>query len=218
MNAETFTERKNLLEEFYKERMKFKISKIEIIQVDPDISIYGYMSDIHFKTHITFTEERFLIGDLYKNLKPIIYYAYSYTILRKFFNGNFILTEDNRIINYNYDYDNIELYIKDLEVILKTHYDFYDADYAFYFEVLAELEQNNELIVSHTEPINEEVKIINSIQTFKSEECIICLTNQPIILFCNCGHIPICTECYKLKSLSACAVCKTQNEIIKMLE
>ena len=218
MNTKTFTERKNLLEEFYKKRMKFKISKIEIIQVDPDISIYGYMSDIHFKTHITFIEDRFLISEFYDHLKPIIYYAYSYTIRRKFINENFILTEDNSIINYNYEYDNNELYIKNLEIILKTHFDFYDEDYAFYFEVLAELEQNNELIVSHTEPINEEVKIINPSKIFKSEECIICLTNQPIILFCNCGHIPICTECYKLKSLSACPVCKTQNEIIRMLE
>ena len=217
MNTETFTERKTILEEFYKERMKFKISKIEIIQVDPDISIYGYMSDIHFKTHITFTEDRFLIGDLYKNLKPIICYAYSYTIRRKFINENFILTEDNSRINYNYEYDNNELYIKDLEIILTTHYDFYNEDYAFYFEVLAELEQNNELLVSH-EPINEEVKIINPSKIFKSEECIICLTNQPIILFCNCGHIPICTECYKLKSLSSCPVCKTENTILRVIE
>ena len=212
MNAGTFTERKNLLEEFYKERMKFKISKINIFQVDQDLNIYENMGNIFFKTHITFTE------DLYKNLKPIIYYAYSYTIIRKFINENFILTEDNSIINYNYEYDNNELYIKNLEVILKTHYDFYDADYAFYFEVLAELEQNNELIVSHTEPINEEVKIINPSKIFKSEECIICLTNQPIILFCNCGHIPICTECYKLKSLSVCPVCKTENTILRVIE
>ena len=61
-------------------------------------------------------------------------------------------------------------------------------------------------------------KLINSIQTFKFDECVICLTNQPIILFCNCGHIPICIECYKLKSLSACPICKTKNEIIRMLE
>ena len=216
MNTETFTERKNLLEEFYKKRMKFKISKIEIIQVDPDISIYGYMSDIHFKTHITFIEDRFLISEFYDHLKPIIYYAYSYTIRRKFINENFILTEDNSIIDYNYEYDNNELYIKNLDIVLTTHYDFYNEDYDFYFEVLAELEQNNELLVSHTEPINEEVKIINPSKIFKSEECIICLTNQLIILFCNCGHIPICTECYKLKSLSACPICKTQNEIIRM--
>ena len=61
-------------------------------------------------------------------------------------------------------------------------------------------------------------KTINSIQTFKTDDCVICLTNQPIILFCNCGHLCLCTECYKLKSLSVCPVCKTENEIIRMLE
>ena len=217
MNVVTFTERKNLLEEFYKERMKFKISKIEVRQVDPNINIYENMSNIYFKTYIKFTEDRFLIGEFYKHLKPIILYAYSYTIRRKFINENFILIKDNSIINYKCEYDNNELYIKNLKIILRTHYDFYHVDYDFYFWVLAELEQNNELLLSH-KPINEETKIINPSKIFKSKECIICLTKQPIILFCNCGHIPICTECYKLKSLSACPVCKTQNEIIRMLE
>ena len=41
MNTETFTERKKLLEEFYKRRIQFNISNIEIIQADPDISIYS---------------------------------------------------------------------------------------------------------------------------------------------------------------------------------
>ena len=217
MNAETFTERKNLMEDFFKERMKFKIYKIDIHQANPNINIYETMDNIFFKTHITFTEDRFLIGEFYKHLKPIIYYAYSYTIRRKYINENFILTEDNSKINYNYEYDNSELYIKNLEIVLTTHFDFYDVDYAFYFEVLAELEQNNELLIFY-EPITEEVKIINPSKIFKSEECIICLTNQPIILFCNCGHIPICIECYKLKSLSACPICKTENEIIRTLE
>ena len=218
MNSETFTQRKNLLEDFYNGRMKFKIYEIVILQADPHISIYGNMSNIFFKTYITFTNDRFLIGEFYKHFKPIIRYGYSYTTYRKFINENFILIEDNSRINYNYEYDNSELYIKNLEIVLTTHYDFYDEDYDFYFEVLAELEQNNELMVSHTEPINEEVQTVNPFKIFKSEECIICLTNQPIILFCNCGHIPICTECYKLKSLSDCPVCKTENEIIRMLE
>ena len=117
MNAETFTERKNLLEEFYKQRMKFNIYKIDILQANPNISIYDYMTNIFFKTHITFTGDRFLIGEFYNHLKSIICYAYSYTIRRKFINENFILTEDNSIINYNYEYDNNELYIKDLEII-----------------------------------------------------------------------------------------------------
>ena len=218
MNAETFKERKNLLEEFYKQRIKFNISKIEIKQVDPDINIFSYMNDIHFETHIHFTKDMFLMGNLYSNLKPVICYALSYTILRKFYNPNFILTEDNTIINYNYKYINNELYVKDLEVILKTHYDFYDADYDLYFNVLAELEQNNELIVSHTEPIPEEPKIINLFKIFKSDECIICLTNQPNILFCNCGHLCYCVNCYEIKTLSTCPICKTDNEIIRTLE
>ena len=125
-----------------------------------------------------------------------------------------ILKEDNTIINYNYETDNNELYIKNLEIVLTTYYDFYHEDYDFYFWALAELEQNNELILSH----EEETKIINPSKIFKSEECIICLENQPIILFCNCGHVSICTECYKLKSLSACPICKTENEIIRTLE
>ena len=218
MNAETFTERKNLLEDFYKERMKFNISKIDIQQVNPDINIYENAGNIYFKTYITFIKDRFLISELYNHLKPIIFYAYSYTIKRKYINENFILTEDNSIINYDFEYDNQELYIKNLKIILKTHFDFYDEDYAFYFEVLAELEQNNELTVSQAELINEEVKIINPSKIFKSEECVICLTNPPVVLFCNCGYLCNCTECYKLKSLSACPICKTQNEIIRMLE
>ena len=176
------------------------------------------MDNIHFKTYITFTEDMFLMGNLYNNLKPIIHYALSYTILRKFYNTNFTLTEDNTIINYNYKYIDNELYVKDLEVILKTHYDFYDADYDLYFNVLAELEQNNELIVSHTEPIPEDTKVINLFKIFKSDECIICMTNKPNVLFCNCGHLSYCINCYKIKTLSVCPICKTDNEIIRMLE
>ena len=218
MNAETFKEYKKSLEDFYKQRKQFNISKLEIKQVDQDINIYSYINDIHFTTHIKFTEDKFLIGDLYKNLKPVITYALSYTKLRKFYNDDLILTDDHTIINYNYEYVDKELYIKDLEVILKTHYDFYDADYDLYFSVLAELENKNELIVSHTEPIPEDPKVINLFKIFKSDECIICMTNEPNILFCNCGHLCECVKCYKIKTPSTCPICKMDNEIIRMLE
>ena len=45
MNTETFKERKKTLEEFYKRRIQFNISNIEIVQVDPEINIYSYMDD-----------------------------------------------------------------------------------------------------------------------------------------------------------------------------
>ena len=219
MSVPTFTECKNILEEFYKQREQFIISEIEIIQEDPVISAYSYVSDLHFTTYIKFKEDKFLISDLYKNLKSIITYALSYTRLRKFTNyPNLFLTEDNTIINYDYEYIDRELYIKDLKVILKTHYDFYDADYDLYFSVLAELENNNELIVPHDEPTPEKPKVINLFKIFKSDDCIICMVNKPNILFCNCGHLCECVGCYKLKTLSTCPICKMDNEIIRMLE
>ena len=198
--------------------MKLNINKIEIYQDSPEININEHENNIFFKTHINFTNKEFLISDVYKHLKPIIYYVYSYTIKKKFFRENFILIEDDIIIKYSFENDNNEVYIKNLEVVLTTHYDFQDVDYDFYFEALGELEENNELVVSHTEPINEEVKIINSAKIFKSDECIICLSNPPKVLFCNCGHLCLCAECREIKSLSECPICKTENEIIRMLE
>ena len=219
MSVPTFAECKKILEDFYKEREQFIIYDIEIKQTDPDISVYSYISDLHFETHIKFKEDKFLIGDLYKNLKPVITYALSYTRLKKFTNfHNLFICEDNTIINYDYEYIDRELYIKDLKVILKTHYDFYDADYDLYFNVLAELENNNELIVSYDEPPPEKPKIINLFKIFKSVECIVCMDNKPNILFCNCGHLCECVGCYKIKTPSICPVCKMDNEIIRMIE
>ena len=58
---------------------------------------------------------------------------------------------------------------------------------------------------------------INAYQTFKSNECVMCLTNLPNILFCNCGHIAICKECDRTKSLETCPICKTKSTIKQTL-
>ena len=225
MNAETFTERKTKLEEFYKQRIKFNIHSIDIMQTNRRINIYEGIGDIFFKTFVSFTRDKILICNFLKHLKPIISYAYSYTIQRKHIKDDFILKEFRNTINFNYESVNNELYIKNLKIVLSTYYDFSHVDYDFYFWALSKLEENNELIVSHIEPISEdeketdeEPKIINPSKIFKSDECIICMDNKPNILFCNCGDISICAECYKLKSLSACPICKTENEIIRTLE
>ena len=64
----------------------------------------------------------------------------------------------------------------------------------------------------------EEEEQINATKSFKSDECVICLTNSPNILFCNCGHIPICGECEEMKPLNICPVCKTSNSIKRVIE
>ena len=39
---------------------------------------------------------------------------------------------------------------------------------------------------------------INAGKTFKSDKCVICITNTPNVLFCNCAE---CVECDEVKSL-----------------
>ena len=64
----------------------------------------------------------------------------------------------------------------------------------------------------------EEEETINTHKSFKSDECVICLTNPPNVLFCNCGHLCLCVECEEVKSLNTCPVCKFENTIKRMIE
>ena len=64
---------------------------------------------------------------------------------------------------------------------------------------------------------SEEEPKINTEQTFKSDDCVICLNNPPNVLFCNCGHIAICVEYDKVKRLKDCPMCKTETTIKRTL-
>ena len=65
-------------------------------------------------------------------------------------------------------------------------------------------------------------------KTFKSEECIICLTKPPNVLFCNCGHLCVCEECSGVNEINTlsdlrnepikCPLCKTENRILRIIE
>ena len=71
--------------------------------------------------------------------------------------------------------------------------------------------------VIQNETTNNETPIINASQSFKSNECVICLTNPPNVLFCNCGHLCLCSECERKKISNKCPMCKIGNTIIRIL-
>ena len=215
MDPETFILRKKFLEEFYKERVNFTFEKDIIKDEDED-----YIDKLlTYETNV-FYPETFNLGFV-KRIIPFIFYLNSLygcnlndDIVINGFNTEFFLNDDpftkhtlfllflfEHNINY-LSYLNREVGIYEKCKIRKVPFVPFNVRVEFNIGVKTNLNK----------------KPINSIQTFKTGDCVICLTNQPIILFCNCGHIPICTECYKLKSLSACPICKTQNEIIRMLE
>ena len=69
-----------------------------------------------------------------------------------------------------------------------------------------------------SEEESEEKKIINTSKSFKSDECVICLTEPPNVLFCNCGHLCLCAECSKIKCFEECPICKTEKTILRIIE
>ena len=58
---------------------------------------------------------------------------------------------------------------------------------------------------------------INDSRTFKLEHCIICLEEEPKVLFCNCGHLCICEKCL-VRRFDNCPVCKKENTILRIIE
>ena len=54
-------------------------------------------------------------------------------------------------------------------------------------------------------------------KTFKSDQCVICLEEEPKFLFCNCGHICICEKCAHHR-YDNCPVCKKENTILRIIE
>ena len=54
-------------------------------------------------------------------------------------------------------------------------------------------------------------------KTFKEDQCVICLEEEPKVLFCNCGHICICEKCASHR-YDNCPVCKKKNTILRIIE
>ena len=247
MESETFKMRKQFLEEFYNiDRIKF-LRGCEIEITNDERNTYFERFDggnsFKFETNVLFVNPYNRINfnisfkNFYKLLKPFVYFLYSITHHEKFLK-DYILTFERieiKCLPTERDEYFFNAIITPPFRILHSE----KMDFLKYIKTRSHLNESdislNHIIINMitgyhyinrtqfirfggTITLNGEDKIINSSQTFKFYECVICLTNQPIILFCNCGHIPICTECYKLKSLSVCPVCKTENTILRVIE
>ena len=64
--------------------------------------------------------------------------------------------------------------------------------------------------------VNEDVISMNGEKTFKQDECMICLNNEPNVMFCNCGHLCICSTCRKsLNDKNKCVSCNLYSNIVR---
>ena len=57
-------------------------------------------------------------------------------------------------------------------------------------------------------PKKEPQRYIPTFEIFKEDVCIVCLHNKPEILFYDCQHCCVCSDCEKLKPLMKCPCCR----------
>ena len=60
--------------------------------------------------------------------------------------------------------------------------------------ILSQEEELTKQFINTPLPIEENT---NKNKIFQSEECIVCISNPPNVLFCNCGHLCICSSCFQ---------------------
>ena len=175
-------------------------------------------------------------------LKPLIYFLYSNTYKERFLEDSILFLNGLKISYHNILFNfSASLYFP----FLRNNYegfnflnqirieDYTKGIYKINIKLLTcyrnislgqynllrsfDIEDEEEEEPEEPEYIQNEIPIINSSKSFKSNECVICLTNPPNVLFCNCGHLCLCSECERKKLSNECPICKTENEIIKSL-
>ena len=244
MESETFKMRKRFLEVcfFNKNRVEFfkHCGEINIGNFQSHNTRFNgtFMIDtqiIFKKSHVTTPFKNYCVF-----LKPFIYFLYSVTYQEKFLRDSILFLNGLKISFYNDNSDfSAFLYFPSLRTnyeefnflnqirindhtkriykinisLLTCYHNISLGQYYLLGGIEVEPERENE----EPEYIQNETPIINSSLSFKSNECVICLTNPPNILFCNCGHLCLCLECERKKISNKCPICKTENEIIRSL-
>ena len=74
----------------------------------------------------------------------------------------------------------------------------------FYFDYLNQTEPIHR--DDEPEPIHRDDES-KPLKYFRTDTCVICLTEPPNVLFTDCHHICICLECEKIKPLGSCPCC-----------
>ena len=223
------------LKQVIKQKCKFignKIKPYELYNLRP----YSYPStDIRlFLTNITIDTDNIIT--LLGEMTPLLVYIFSCIchcneggyefremhIKLKF--PNAVLTFGDYLNLSRYHYETPISIIRDniVELVASGHCMSFLAS----FRLEITLERSLEM-VEHENELNDypsdlededDIKTINEIKTFKTDECVICLENKNNVLFCNCGHICVCEKCIEIKRLTKCPVCKTENTILRIIK
>ena len=245
MERETFKMRKQFLGNFFdKDRVKFFNTIKKDILIRKKFIRYRNYNQYTFKTSLLFLD-RNIFKLLCKFIKPFSYFLYSFTYQSNFLENKFLHFSKLDIEYRKQILNSVELLNKDnlfsLYFIVPQPFEEEEEDNNFLksikitdclnenmgdvthlklkiYSTYVNVEEEDYLILGgerDREP--EQTRIYDALQSFNSNECVICLTNPPNVLFCNCGHLCFCSECERKKISNKCPICKTENKIIRSL-
>ena len=215
---ETFKAEKEILENFFKKRIKFKELPSGIKELINGTGFYSveiYEYNEYIRNYIRFFVKGFLLY-LDSLLRIDGYYlgcvevTGRQTTSMKFFpilrlEYSPILRLEELVVGTNDFLDQLD------HEIYNAHMSDFNVWSVEPFNIIICIERQN---ISQVD--NKEVIKVDKI--FKAEECVICFSTKPNVLFCGCGHLCICNECNKIKKLNVCPACRTKNTILRIIE
>ena len=203
MNPQIFNSRKSFLYNFLKERVEFSNS-------DSSLNESVYITNY-------FNSEVYSPDFISEKIKPFYYYILSY--YEKHASPSNISFSLKPLLN-DYEDSNIEF----------THFDFFYPDTSYtlicisHFNLSLHKIKEKGFFTIPIYPFFFEIKITSypipkSVirKTYKTNECVICLSSSPNIIYTDCGHISTCESCELKDEISLCPTCRTTITTSKIL-
>ena len=104
--------------------------------------------------------------------------------------GKILKTEDNKIHNIHSAFGNHPTEVNQLKINISIDYDVRPQDYDS-----EDSEDEEDLIPKTTNTINEEV-------------CVVCYAKKPNIIFTDCYHLCVCSNCDEEGEFNKCPLCR----------
>ena len=199
-------------EKYYRENGHGKIDEITIESISEDYKVLEYgFSTTHCGPEVDFDEHRISVFKRHRNIFFLNEgYCKRFTKpIRVLFKGGFehFRTEEEEL-----------QYEAELREYEEDYYrqEAYYTEQGYYREGGYFIGENDDESEEEDTGRREEFPI-NDFKTFKYDQCVICLEEEPKVLFCKCGHLCICEKCL-VRRFDNCPVCKKENTILRIIE
>ena len=170
------------------------------------------------------TIDIYCIDDLFERVKPFVAYFISTlntTTLPgyQYFNSVFDIDIKSFDLKYDLGFSYIKLIHLEMEYTRNNldfgdvnflKYDPYDTYFQKPFEIHIDIHNYYEPVDLEDENEDESEDESITLKTFRENNCVICLTNKPGILFYDCIHLCVCHECEKTKPFKKYPCCRTK--------